>query len=114
MHIITGLNLAWNWHGSCVHIILRSQSGTVWSWGWLVRLPTLVKVTGYLLACKVCAMRWATLLCLVIRMPFKYGCSHVDSRCGHVSLVRHNVQLGFWYLRGQFFFSYGCPCIGRI
>ena len=48
-------------------------------------------------------MRWAALLCLAMRRPFKYGCLHVDNRCGHVflSLVRHRVQLGFWYIRGQ-------------
>ena len=34
------------------------------------------------------------------------GFSHVDRRCGHVlmSLIGHKVQLGFWYVRGQFIF----------
>ena len=105
MHIMSGLNLSWHWHGFCVHIHLRSLSGIVWSWGWLVSLPALVNVRDrvFLLACKVWVMRWTALLCLAIHRPFKYRWSHVDSRCGHVSLslVWHSVQLGFRYLRGQ-------------
>ena len=48
-------------------------------------------------------MRWTALLCLAILSPFRYGCSQVDNRCGHVSLslALHNMQFGFWYLRGQ-------------
>ena len=88
-----------------MHVHWRSQSGIVWSWGWLGSIPALVRVKNrvFLLACRVWAMRWSALLCLAIRRPFKNGCSHVDSRCGHVSLslVRHSVQLGFWYFRGQ-------------
>ena len=59
MHIMSGLNLAWYWHSVCMHIHLRSHSGTVWSWGWLVSLPALVRVKNrvFLLACKVWAMR---------------------------------------------------------
>ena len=40
----------------------------------------------FLLACNVWVMRCVALLCLAIRRPFKYRCSHVDSRWGHVSL----------------------------
>ena len=56
-------------------------------------------------------MRWTSLLCLAIRNFFRYGCSHVDSRWGHVSLslVWHSVQLGFWYLRGQKIFYLWLP-----
>ena len=44
-------------------------------------------------------------------LSFNYGCSHVDNRWGHVSLslVRHSVQLGFWYLRGQKIFFLWLP-----
>ena len=57
----------------------------------------------FLLACSVWVIGWTALLCLVIPSPFKYGCSHVDSRWGHVTLsvLLHSVQLGFWYCRGQ-------------
>ena len=36
MHIMSGLSLAWHWHVPCVHVQLRSHSGTVWfGVGWL-------------------------------------------------------------------------------
>ena len=48
-------------------------------------------------------MRCTALLCRAILRPFKYGCSHVDSRCGHMSLSLrwHSVQLGLRCVRGQ-------------
>ena len=48
-------------------------------------------------------MRWIVFLCLAILSPFRYGCSHVDSRWGHVSrsFLWHSVQLGFWCVRGH-------------
>jgi hypothetical protein len=110
---MSGLSLAWHWHGLCVHVHLISHYGFVWSWGWLVSLPTLVNLKNrvFLLACNVWVMRWAALLCHAMRMRFRYGCSHMDSRCGHVSLslMRHSVQLGFWYLRGQNMFFLWFP-----
>ena len=56
-----------------------------------------------LLAGSVWVMRCTALLWRAILRPFRYGCSHIDNRWGHVSLsfLRHNVQLGFWYMRGQ-------------
>ena len=85
----------------------------------MLRLPTLVNVKNrvFLLACSVWVMRCTPLLCRAILRPFKYGCSHIDSKWGHVSLsfLWHNVQFGFWNLRGQkMFFFCGYPCIGRI
>jgi len=69
---------------------------------WLPALTT-VKNLVLLLACSVWVIRWTALLCLAILSPFKYGCSQVDSRWGHVSLsfLWHSVQLGFRNWRGQ-------------
>ena len=51
-----------------------------------------------LLACSVWVMRCTALLWRAILRPFRYGCSHIDSKWGHVSLslLWHSVQLGFW------------------
>ena len=51
----------------------------------------------FLSACNVWAIRCTALLCLAILRPFRYRCSHVDKRWGHVSLslFQHIVQLGF-------------------
>ena len=59
-----------------------SHSGTVVSCGRLLTSPalTLVRNRVCLLACSVCVIKCTALLCLAIRSPFKYGCSHVDSR----------------------------------
>jgi hypothetical protein len=48
-------------------------------------------------------MRWTALLCRAIMSPLRNGCSHVDSRWGHVSrsFLWHSVQLGFWCVIGQ-------------
>ena len=56
-------------------------------------------------------MRWTALLCLAILRPFRYGCSHVDSRWGQVSLSLrwHRVQLGFGCVRGQNMFFLWLP-----
>ena len=63
------------------------------------RLHPLVSVMNwvFLLTCSAWVMRCTALLCRVILKPFKCGCSHVDRKRGHVSLllVWHNVQLGF-------------------
>ena len=113
MHSMSGFSLAWHWHCGCEHVHARShrslnprsQSGTVLSCGWLLRVPALVSVKNFvfLLACSVWVIRWTALLCRAILSPLRYGCSHVDRRWGHVSLsfLWHSVQLGFWYWRGQ-------------
>ena len=51
------------------------------------------------------------MLCRAILRPFKYGCSHVDRRWGHVSLSLrlHSVQLGFGCVRGQKMFILWLP-----
>ena len=87
MQRMSGLCLAWHWHGFWWHVHWSSYSGIVCSCGWLLRLHALARVKNmvFLFACGVLAMRWTALLCLAILSPFKYGCSHVDSRCGHVS-----------------------------
>ena len=113
MHIMSGLSLAWHWHFLSEHVLARSQSGTVSSGGWLLWLHALVNVKNmmFLLACSIWVIKWTTLLCFVILSPFKYKCSHVDSRWGHVSLslLLHSVQLGFWYERGQNMFFLWVP-----
>ena len=105
MHNMSGFSLAWHWHFVCEHVHVRSHSGTVWSGGWLLMVPALASVKNlvFLLACNVWVIIWTALLCLAILRLFKYGCSHVDSRWGHVSLsfFWHSVQLGFWNWRGQ-------------
>jgi hypothetical protein len=105
MHSMSGLSLAWHWHGVWGHVHASSHSGTVDSCGRLLRCPALVFVRNRvcLLACNVCVIICTALLCLAIRRPFKNGCLHVDSRCGHVSLsfLWHSVQLGFGCVRGQ-------------
>ena len=82
MQRMSGLSLAWHWHGFWWHVHWSSHSGIVCSCGWLVRWPALVKVRNlvFLFACSVLAIRWIALLCLAILSPFRYGCSHVDSR----------------------------------
>ena len=95
---ISGLSLAWHWQDVCVHVHLRSHSGIVCTGGLLLRWHVLVNVKNrvFLLACMVWVMRCIALLCLAILSPFKYGCSHVDRKWGHVSLLLrwHSVQLG--------------------
>ena len=53
-------------------------------------------------------MRCTDLLWRAILKPFRFGCSHIDKKCGHVSMsfLWHNVQLGLLNLRGpkMFFF----------
>jgi hypothetical protein len=44
MHRMFGLSLAWQLQGGCGHLYVRSQSGIVWSKGWLLNLPALVSV----------------------------------------------------------------------
>ena len=43
---------------------------------------------------------WIALLCLAIWKPFVSWFVHVDSKCGHMSIVLfgHNVQLGLGVL----------------
>ena len=83
----------------------NSHSGTVVSCGWLLICPALAFVRNRvcLLACNVCVINCTALLCLAIRRPFRYGCSHVDSKWGHVSLsfLWQSVQLGLGCVRGQ-------------
>ena len=113
MHKMSGLSLAWHWQGDWEHVHCKSHPGTVCSCGWLLILPefTLVKNRVCLLACSVWVIRWTTLLCRAILSPFRYGCSHVDRRWGHVSLsfLWHSVQLGFWCVRGQKIFFLWLP-----
>ena len=86
--------------------------------GLLLRLLALVSVRNHvhLLACSVWVMRCIALLWRAILRPFICGFSHVDRRCGHVSLslLWHTVKLGFCYVRGQKMFFYGFPSIGQI
>ena len=99
MHRMSGLSLAWHWHGFDGMYIWSSHSGTICSCGWLLMWHALVRVRNlvFLFACSVWEMRCIALLCLAIECPFRYGCSHVDSRWGHVShlFLWHSVQLGF-------------------
>ena len=71
----------------------------------MLRLPALVSVKNrvFMLACNVWVMRCIALLCHAILKPFKYGCSHVDNKWGHVfmSLRWHSIQLGFGCVRGH-------------
>ncbi len=55
MHRIFNLSFAWHLHVVCVHVHLRSHSGTVESCGLLLKLPTLVSVKNRVdfLACSV-------------------------------------------------------------
>jgi hypothetical protein len=57
-------------------------------------------------------MRWTALLCCAILSPLRNGCSHVDSRWGHVScsFLWHSVQLGFWCDRPKYVF----PMVAHI
>ena len=66
---------------------LRTHSGIVCSDGLLLKVHALVSVKNlvFLLACSVWVMRYNSLLCCAILMPFTYGCSQFDNRCGHVS-----------------------------
>jgi hypothetical protein len=95
MHMISGLNLAWHWywhwHVVCVHMHLRSHSKIVCSGGVLFRWSASVNVKNrvFMWACSIWVMRCIALLCCAILRPFKYGCLHVDSRWGNVSLSLH-------------------------
>jgi hypothetical protein len=105
MHRMFGLSLAWHPHGICWHEHLISHLGIVCSGIALLNVPAFVGVKNrvFLLAWSVWVTRCTALLCLAILSPFRYGCSHVDKRWGHVSLssLWHRVQLGFWCVRGQ-------------
>ena len=89
MHRTSRLSLAWHWHVVSVHVHLRSYSRIVWSGGVLFRCSTLASVKNwvFLWACNVCVMRCTALLCFAVLSPFKYGSTHVERRCGHVSLL---------------------------
>ena len=65
----------------------------------------------FLSACNVWAMRCTALLCRAILSPLRNGCSHVDSRWGHVSrsFLWHSVQLGFGCVIGQNMFFLWLP-----
>ena len=95
MHRMYGINLAWQGHASCEHVYLRSHYRIGWFGGLLLRLHALVNVKSlvFSLACSAWVMRCIALLCRAILRLFKYECSHVDNRCGHVSLslIQHNV-----------------------
>jgi tellurite resistance protein TehA-like permease len=88
MHKMFGCSMAWHTHVLCGRVDFMSQFGIVCSGGLLLRLHALVNVKNhvFMLACSAQVMRYIALLCLVILKPFKYDCSHVDSRWGHVSL----------------------------
>ena len=105
MHRMLGLSLASHLHGICWHEHLMSQSWIVCFGALLLSFHALVSVKNHvlLLAWSVWVMTCTTLLCRAILRPFRYGCSHVDRRWGHVflSLLWHKVQLGFWCVRGQ-------------
>ena len=53
--------------------------------------------------CSVCAIWWIVLLWCVVRKPFMWGFEHVESKCGHVSMVLsgHRVKFGLGYKLGQ-------------
>jgi hypothetical protein len=74
MHKMSGLSLAWHWHGVWRHVHANSQSGTVVSCGRLLRCPALALVRNRvcLLAWSVCVIRCTALLCLAIRRPFRH------------------------------------------
>ena len=82
MHRMSGLSLAWHWHGCCWHMHCSSQSGTVCSCRQLLRWPALIMVRNlvFLLACSVWVIRCIALLCLAILSPVRYVCSHVDNK----------------------------------
>ena len=108
MHSMSGLSLARHWHG-----YLSIQFGIVWLGGLLLISPALASVNKqvFMLAWSVCVIRWTALLCLEILRPFRWGCSHNERRCGHVSLslLWHSVQLGFWCVCGQKIFFLWLP-----
>ena len=113
MHRMYGLSLAWHWHGFWWHVHWSSHSAIVCSCSWLLMWYALVKVRNlvFLFACIVWEMRCTALLCLAILSPFRYGCSHVDSRWGHVShlFLWHRVHLAFWCVRGHNMFLLWLP-----
>ena len=67
---------------------LSSHSLIVCSGALLLTFPILISVKKrvFLFAWSVCVMRCTDLLCLAILRPLRYAFSHVDRRCGHVSL----------------------------
>ena len=113
MHRMSGLSLAWHWHGFWWHVHWSSPSGIVGYCGWSLRWLALVKVKKlvFLFDCSVLDMRWTALLCLAILSPLSNGCSHVDNMWGHVScsFLWHSVQLDFWCVRGQNMFFLWFP-----
>ena len=112
-HRMSSLSLAWQLQGGCGHAHLRSQSGIVWSGGWLLILLALVSVKKrvFLFAWSVWVMRCTALSCLAILRPSRYGFSNNERRCGHVSLsfLWHSVQLWFWCVSGQKIFFLWLP-----
>jgi hypothetical protein len=113
MHRMSGLSLARHWHGFGWQVHWSSHSGIVCSCGWLLKWPAFVSVKNlvFLLACNVWVMRCSALLCRAILSPLRNGCSHVDSKWGHVSrsFLWHSVQLGFGCVIGQNMFFLWLP-----
>jgi hypothetical protein len=73
MHRMSGLSLAWHWHGFWRHVHCSSHFGIVCSCGWLLLWPALIRVRNlvFLFACSVWEIRCTTLLCLAILSPFR-------------------------------------------
>jgi hypothetical protein len=117
-HRMFGLSLAWHWHGFGWQVHWSSHSGIVCSCGWLLKCHAFVSVKNlvFLLACSVWVIRWTALLCRAILSPLRKGCSHEDSKWGHVSrsFLWHSLQLGFWCVVDQNMFICGYPYTGRI
>ena len=104
LHRMYGLSFTWHLHVVCVHMHFNHHSRIVELGGLLLKLHVLVSVKNWvdLLACSIRAMRCTALLWRDILRFFMCEFSHVDRRCGHVSvIIRHNMSLGFWCVRGQ-------------
>ena len=59
-------------------------------------------------------IKCTALLYLTILRSFRYEFSHVERRCGHVSLSFLWHSVGFWCVRAKIYVSCGYPCIEHI
>ena len=46
-HIMSGLNMKLQWHLCVPHVQGRSQLGTVFSWGVLLKVPTFMRISDF-------------------------------------------------------------------
>ena len=104
-HSMSGLNLALQWHLRLLHVQDKSQGGTVFFGGMLLKVLVFMSVKHLELLELSSSFRISqtTLLCFYTLSACKCDRGHDSSTWGHVVqvLVLQSVQFGFGYWFGQ-------------